>query len=134
MDGVMTEEMAETELQRMLQLMDLDHKFENLEGEDRTSASKARDTVLRALRLGRLVVDSEGVATYTPQVGDTSPLVFAEPTGAVMQAMDRRKEGETMAKTFAMLGAWTGQPPTRFSAMRMRDLTVCQMLMSLFLA
>lgn len=134
MANVMPKDVALEEFARWCDLMDLEHKFEesDMDEDDRAAASKLRRTIVRAIQKGCLQVDDDGVATFSPEKGDTSDIRFGEPTGADIQAMDRRKEKEVVGKMQAVLASWTGQNAKRFAQMSNRDFAVCQALFSAF--
>lgn len=128
-------EVAEAEFQRFLEAMDLTEKVERkgLSQEDMQSLEETKATVIAAMKRGRLVIDEDGCPVYTPKSGGDA-IRFHEPTGATLQAMDKFKKGQDMAKTFAVLAAMTKQSIGRFQNMPNRDLSVCQAIMVLFLA
>lgn len=130
----MPREMAEEELARFLEAMDLDRKVaEKLDEEDAKSLESVRTDILRAIEDGSLIIDDNGVATYTPRRStDRSPLVFDEPEASCLQAADKRRDGHNTAKTIAILAAWTGQNGDRFSRMKSSDYRLCTSMLALF--
>lgn len=133
------EETANVEFARWCSLMDLDHKFEDssMDEDDRRGADRTKRTIVRAIMAGSLSIDEDGVATFTPQsrkTPDQTPIVFDEPTGADIRAMDSRKDREMIAKMHAVLGSWTKQNAKRYAQMAKRDLAVCEALFVAFLA
>lgn len=131
-----SKDVAEAEFERFLEAMDLVERINSsrLDEEDKKKLAEIRDNVVSAIESGRLVIDGEGCPVYTPKLGDTKAIKFSEPDGAVVMAMDRVKQGHTIAKANAVLGAMTGEGPQRFAKMKQRDLRVCNDLLTLFLA
>jgi hypothetical protein len=128
----MSKEAAREEFDRFLDLMDLEHKFDDLETpEDVEDAAAVRRLLENAIAKGTLTVDEHGVATLHTEAG---PVVFNEPTGAALKAMDKRKNGRNVSKIFVSLAEWTGVNESRFSKMRGRDVNVCMKLFNLFFA
>jgi len=134
MDSKIAPEVAEAEFARFAAAMDLDVDVERMDGDDKENFTKQKRRVTRAIEHGHLVVDDKGQPIFTPQLGDTSPITFFEPTGSALMSMDKRKEGENVAKTYATMGEMTKTSAARFSAMNGRDLKVCQALYLLFLS
>jgi len=128
-------EVAESELQRFIETMDLTDKLEAKMSEDDTrSLANTKERLIAAIMRGHLVVDDKGQPVYTPQLGICEPITFYEPTGATFMAMDGAAKGKDMAKMFRMLGEMCQCDPSRFSKMKNRDLGVCLAVMTLFLA
>lgn len=128
----MTREMALDEFARFCQLMDLTDKLEEkMSEEDAKSLENCRSTILRAIENGSLVIDEEGVATFTPRRGG-KPLVFAEPSAGILLAADKRREGHNTAKTVAILTEWTHENAASITALKPGDFAVCTSLFALF--
>ena len=127
-------DVAESELQRFLDAMDLTEKLAGkMTEEDERSLVNTKERILAAMMRGYLVIDDKGQPVYTPQIGICEPLTFYEPTGATFMAMDGAAKGKDMAKMFRMLGEMCQCDPSRFSKMKNRDLGVCLAVMTLFL-
>lgn len=129
-------ETAEAEFQRWVSAMDLVSKLDTsaMDMEDRKSFEQEKRPLIEAIRFSRLVVDESGQFVFTPQIGDTSALTFAEPDGAMLMAIDRiGKSTEQVHKQFALLAAVTGQFVQRFSKMKNRDLVVCNAILGFLL-
>jgi hypothetical protein len=133
---VISKEVAEAELERFLEAMDLKERTEQsrLDAEDKRQLVEVKENVISAIMSGRLVISEDGTPVYTPKAGDMKPIKFNEPDGACLMAMDKLKHGHNMAKQNAVLGAMTGEGPQRFANMKQRDLRVCGDLLTLFLA
>lgn len=126
-------EVAEAEFQRFAEAMDLDTNVERMDEEDKTAFNNQKRRVVRAIEDGNLVVDDKGQPVFTPQLGDTTPITFYEPTGASLMSMDKKKANENVAKVFGTLGDMTKTSAGRFAALKGRDVKVCQALYLLFL-
>lgn len=130
-------ETARAELDRFARLADLNLSTDGLNEKDRDSLSAQCATVTRAIESGHLAIDDAGTACYTPHraaTADKTPVVFHEPTGADKMAIDRKKDGHLMAKTFAMMESMCRVTPGRFAAMANADLKVCEALFTLLMA
>lgn len=133
-DTKVDQQTAEFEFDRFLYTMELETDTGELDEDELKAFNSLRDTFVKAVMAGRLVVNESGEPVYTPvTIEDATPLTFHEPTGAAFMAMDRRKQGEDMAKMAALMGAITKTGPARFSKMGARDWKVCQAITALFM-
>lgn len=119
-------EVAEAEFARFVEAFDLNVDLDRMDAEDRRSFDAGKETWIRAMQQGRLVVDEHGQPVYTPVKGNDGSLTFHEPTGAALLDMDKAKKNADMHKTNLLLAAVTKQPIQRFARMAQRDLKVCQ--------
>jgi hypothetical protein len=126
-------EVADSEFERFAESMDLNLEQSGWDAEDKKSFETVKATFVRAVMRGNLIVNDKGEPVFTPQLEPRTPIVFHEPDGAAIMAMDLAKKGHDAAKTMNVLAAMTKEPPTRFSKMPNRDLKVCQAVMQLFL-
>jgi hypothetical protein len=126
-------EVCQAEFERFTEAMGLELYESGMAEEDRKSFVVARERLFKAMQAGSLVIDESGRAVFTPVVGDRSPIVFHEPSGASLMAMDQKKTGHDVGKMFAFMADATKQPPSRFAGMANRDLKVCQSITMLFL-
>ena len=126
-------EVAEEEFIRFAEAMDLELEAKLSDEDERKNFETAKRRIVRAITLGQLVVDDKGQPIYTPQLGDTKPITFYEPTGASLMAMPQKKSNGT-ASLFGTLGDMTKTSAQRFSTMHIRDLRVCLALASFFLS
>ncbi len=125
---------AEFEFMRFVDAMNLDVQEEYLNDEDRAGLQLNRRRMLRAIEDGSLVIDMDGVPTYTPQRSDnTSPITFWEPTGASLMAMDRKKTGADVGKMFSIMADFTHTEQGRFAQLKTSDLNVCMAVATLYL-
>lgn len=123
-------EVAEHEFVRFCEAMDLDTEPKG-DDEDLRSYNETKRRIVDAICEGRLVVDEDGQPVFTPSDGGS--ITFYEPEGSSLLAMDQKKSGHNVGKSFAVLAAMTKQPAMRFSKMKNRDLKICQAVMVLFL-
>lgn len=129
------EEVAESEFERFALAMDLDTNVDKMSVDVATGFTELRRVVTRAMQRGSVVIDEKGQPVFTPQYDkDVTPVTFYESSGAALMSMDRKKDGEHVAKKFTAMGAMTKTSALRFSSMDMRDLKVCQAFYLLFLA
>lgn len=127
-------EVAEAEFCRWAESMDLNLDPRGWDDEDKKSFHDAKFKLVAAIEAGNLVVDEKGRMVYTPRSTESrEPLVFNEPTGGHMMSMDQKKKGHDMAKLFGIMAEMTGQNIQVFTAMKSRDLKVCQSIVALFL-
>jgi hypothetical protein len=127
-------ETACAEFQRFIDLNCIFVGIETLGKEDKEAFVEAKGRIVSAIERGDLTINDDGEATYTPRRSkDTNDIVFREPTGATLTAMDRKKQGEDVGKMFATMADMTGTNAKTFSAMRMSDLKVCMAVFNLFL-
>jgi uncharacterized protein (UPF0262 family) len=136
-DDVVAAEVAEQEFARFLDAFDLTEKTQakSLDADDRKSFESNKETILRAMRRGTLVLDDKSQPVFTPTQGsNTSPITFREPTGATVKAMDQGRKGAEVERSLYLMSAMTGQVRSRFEQMARRDLAVCEALAVLFFA
>ena len=128
-------ETAAAEFERFADMMALDIDTSGLDDEDRADLGKIRRQFERAVMAGLLVVNENGEPVYTPNTGDyREAITFYEPTGADKMAMDAKKKGHDMAKTYAMIAAQTKVHAKVFAGMPNRHLKVCEGISLLFFA
>ncbi len=130
-----SQEMADDEFDRWAVAMGLDGKLDptDMDMEDKKSLFESKRVITAAIRCGTLTVDDEGRFVYDPKLSGGEPIVFNEPTGADLMAMDRARAGHSVSKMFKTLSGMTQQPEVRFSKMKGRDISVCQAIFALFL-
>ena len=131
---VVAREVAESELERFIESMDLQVKLEGkMSEEDAVSLHNTKERLIHAIMRGHLVIDEKGQPVYTPQLGVCEPITFYEPTGAGFIAMDGAAKGKDMTKMFRMMGETCQCDPSRFAKMKNRDVGICIAIFSLFL-
>ena len=135
-DYKVDQETAELEFERFLEAMDIDADTKAMSEEDRAGFEGQKQTIVMAIRKGRLHVNENGEPVFTPSTVDIDggTLTFYEPSGASYMAMDTKKKGQDVGKMFAMMSDMTKQPAKVFANMKQRDLKVCQAVAVLFLA
>jgi hypothetical protein len=133
---VVAREVAEIEFDRFCEAMDLDVDASRMDEDDRGGLEKLRAKFVRSIMRGILTLDEEGIPTVHLQcpVGDVSKVMFPEPTGDTLLAMDKGKQNQNVGKMFSMMGAMTSNPPHVFAKMKKRDLDVCTAVTQLFLS
>lgn len=128
------DEVAEQEFARFVDKMDLDVDDSMLNEEDKGALITNRRRFIRAIKKGALVVDEDGVPTFTPVKSENkNPITFFEPTGASLMAMDRKKEGADVGKMFAIMADFTKQNQAVFASLLTSDLNVCMAISTLYL-
>lgn len=125
---------AENEFNRFCEAMGLDFEPESFDEETAEEFDGHKKRIIKAIQSGAAVVDENGAISYTPQRSDYSnPIIFSEPTGASLMAMDRMKKSEDMKRLCAGIGDMTGTPVAVFSKLVVKDLKVCVSIATLFL-
>ena len=128
------DDVAEAEFNRFVDKMDLDVDDTMLNDEVKAALVLNRRRFLRAIKAGSLVVDEDGVPTFTPVKSENkNPIIFHEPTGASLMAMDRKKEGADVGKMFAIMSDFTKQNQNVFAGLLTSDLNVCTAIATLYL-
>ena len=126
---------AEQEFERFVELNDLDFDVEGAAPDDVASVATMRRKLIKALQTGALTVDEKGVPTVHPQRSEGAPpVVFTRLTGACLLAADRKGAKESIGKMFAAIAEATGTPSVALSKMHVQDTTLCQHVLSCFLA
>lgn len=124
-------EVAEEEFDRFCEAMDLDVDVSGMDDDDRKSYDEARRIVVREIVRGAATITESGELSYQPK--DGGPIVFHEPTGAALLAMDTKKKSHDFAKFYAFLAAMTKQPAARFAKLGRKDVKFCLQVGALFL-
>lgn len=130
-----SKEMAEKEFDRFLEAMGLEFDESSMDPDDAKSFQAPKKLIINAIERGSLVVDEGGQPVYTPQrVGEGKPIVFYEPTGASLMAMDNGKKSEDIKRLYHVMADITHRDAKAFSSMKMADLKICMAITTLFLA
>jgi len=135
-EDVVVQEVAEAEFDRFTELMDLDVDQSSMDTEDVEQFLKIKRRLLRAIRKGALVVNEDGEAVYAPQRSASKyrdPLTFHERTGADLMAMDSRKKGHDMSKTYAIMAGMCRVHPKVFAGLAGIDGKVCEAIFTLLM-
>jgi len=129
-------DVAEQEFQRFVDAMDLDLDTSTMDDEDLTAFNRQKSKILRAVRRGNLIFNENGEAVYTPvnpRTKYTDPITFHERSGASLMAMDGKKKGHDVARTYAVLADMCKVHPSVFAGMVGQDVKVCEALFSLLM-
>lgn len=144
-DDVVAREVAEQELERFAELMDIDlakKLADEAARDERTRAesgrqdeaagalAQSRELVIRAIMRGFATVAANGEIVYTPQAGG-SALTFAEPSGDAFVSM---KNDRSIGSMHLFMAKMAGVTPGIFAKMKQRDLKYCWAIALLFLA
>ena len=131
-DPKVSEDVAEQEIDRFLEAMDIDADKSSMDDEDLDGYKRGRRTLAKAMMDGSLVINDAGEPVFTPKSGGDA-ITFHEPTGATYMEMDRRKQGHDVSKMISIMAAQSKQPPARFANMPQRDFRVAQAITILFM-
>lgn len=135
-ESVVAREVAEEEFERFGQEMDLDLDTSGMDAEDLTAFNKQRNRLVRAIERGSLVINENGEAVYTPQNPGSKhqdAITFHERTGASLMAMDGKKKGHDVAKTYAVMADMCKVHPSTFAGLKGNDVKVCEALFALLM-
>ncbi len=136
MENKVVREVAEHEFDRFVECMDLDVDTAGMDSEDLTAFTKQKNRIIRQIERGALVINDEGEAVYTPQnkgSKHTDAITFHERTGASLMAMDGKKKGHDVAKTYAVLADMCKVHPSVFAGLKGTDVKVCEALFALLM-
>lgn len=126
----LTIELAEQELERFAESMDLDFDTSHMNDEEHEAFDRMKKTCINAMLKGKLVINDDGLPVVTTS---NKEFVFKEPTGRTLLAMDKAKEGQDVHKNYHMIGAMVGESDKLIAALRLQDLKVVQAVAMLFL-
>lgn len=135
-ENVVAREVAEEEFDRFADEMDLDLDTSSMDAEDLTAFNKQKNRLVRAIERGSLVINENGEAVYTPQNAGSKhhdPITFHERTGASLMAMDGKKKGHDVAKTYAVMADMCKVHPSTFAGLKGTDVKVCEALFALLM-
>lgn len=136
MEDKIIREVAEQEFDRFADAMDLDLDTVGMDAEDLASMNKQKNRIIKAVMKGDLIFNDDGEAVYTPQHKRSKrkdPITFHERTGASLMAMDNKKKGHDVAKTYAILGDMCGIEPKEFSGLAGIDIKVSEAIFALLM-
>jgi len=129
-------EQAEQEFEAWTEAMDLDLDTSHMDAEDLTAFNKQKRKIVKAIQAGSLTFNDDGEAVYAPSNAKSKrqePITFYERTGASMMAMDGKKKGHDISKTFAVMGDMCKVHPSVFSGLVGVDGKVCEALFALLM-
>lgn len=134
MSKILDREVALEEFERFLDAMDIYVEPGELDAEDLAAFNKQKSRIVRALENGSLVINDKGEAEYTPQrTSGAETIVFHERTGASLMAMDGKKKGHDVAKTYAVMADMCRVHPSTFAKLVGVDGKVCEALFALLM-
>jgi len=136
MTNQVAKEVAEQEFNRFAEEMDLDLDTSAMDAEDLTAFNKQKNRIVRAIERGHLVINENGEAVYTPtnnRSKHADPITFHERTGASLMAMDGKKKGHDVAKTYAVMADMCKVHPNVFAGLVGTDVKVCEALFALLM-
>ena len=134
--GVIALEMAEMEFGKFVDAMGLDVDPTCMDEEDKSAFERQKRRIVRAIERGALVINEKGEAVYTPYHADSKhkdPLTFHERTGASLMAMDGKKRGHDVAKTYAVLADMCKVHQSVFAGLVGPDVKTCEALFALLM-
>ena len=134
--NVVDKETAKVEFDRFVELMDLDLDTSDMDADDLTGFNKQKRRIITAIERGSLVINEDGEAVFTPANAKSKynePLTFHERTGASLKAMDGKKKGHDVAKTYAVLADMCRVNQKVFAGLVGTDVKVCEALFSLLM-
>lgn len=129
-------DVADAEFERWTDSMDIDVDLTTLDAEDLSAFNKQKSRITKAIRSGSLVINEHGEAVYTPQHRNSKhkdAIVFHERTGASLMAMDGRKKGHDVAKTYAVMADMCQVHPSVFAGLVGSDVKTCEALFALLM-
>ncbi len=104
--------------------------------EDKTAVDKQKNRSSDEMSSGHLEVNDDGEAVYTPfrpTSAHKEPITFHERTGASVLAMDGKKKGHDMAKTYAIMAEMCKVHPSTFSKLTGPDIKTCEAVYALLM-
>lgn len=126
-------EVAEVEFERMCAAFRIELDGSDLDDSDRKDFADLRDSIVRLITRGSLVVGDDGRPTYTP-ADQSQGITFHRPTGATLMALETYAGGKNIANTIAAMADMTRTDRGTFGKMDARDVRACTTLARLFLA
>jgi len=129
-------DMAELEFLKFAEAMGIYTALDTseLEADDLTQFNTHKEKLLWAIRTGHLEFNENGEAVYTPHRSDyKEPITFYERTGASMIAMDSKKKGHDMAKTYAVLANMCRLPIKTITSLKGVDIGACESIFALLM-
>lgn len=129
-------ETAKVEFDRFAEDMDLDLDESMMDAEDLTAFNKQKNKILQAIQRGHLVINDNGEAEYTPHRKNSKhdkAIIFHERTGASLMAMDGKKKGHDVSKTYAVMADMCKVHQSVFAGLAGPDIKVCEALFALLM-
>ncbi len=129
-------EVAEQEFEKFVEAMDLDVDTTDMDAEDLTAFNKQKNRIVRAIMKGSLTFNENGEAVYTivnKRSKHTDAITFRERSGASLMAMDSKKKGQDVRKTYAVLADMCNVHPSVFAGLVGIDVKICEALFALLM-
>jgi hypothetical protein len=136
MEDKINKETAEIEFDKFVECMDLDVDTVDMDAEDLTAFNKQKSRIIRAIMRGQLIFNDNGEAVYTPsnkRSKHTDPITFRERSGASLMAMDGKKKGHDVRKTYAVMADMCGIHQNVFAGLVGSDVKTCEALFALLM-
>ena len=135
-DTKIGDDVAQVEFERWAEAMDLHFDTAEMDAEDLTEFNKQKGKIVRAIMYGHLIVNENGEAVYTPSRPNSKhqeAIVFHERAGGSLMAMDGKKKGHDVAKTYAVMAEMCRVHPGVFSGLVGTDIKICEALFALLM-
>jgi hypothetical protein len=132
MESVCDRQTAEADFERWVGVSRIVMDVEGREEDDVRDKGLDKIIIIKAIQDGRLVIDEEGQAIFTPL--DRDPLTFRKPHGRIVASMDKVKSNHDGAKALTLIASLTGTNRGTIGAMEYADFSVCESIVNLFLA
>lgn len=127
---------AKVEFDRFAEDMDLDLDESMMDAEDLTAFNKQKNKILQAIQRGHLIINENGEAEYTPYRKGSKhekAIIFHERTGASLMAMDGKKKGHEVSKTYAVMADMCRVHQNVFAGLSGPDIKVCEAIFALLM-
>lgn len=134
--AVVVKEQAEFEFDAFVEAMDLDVDTAVMDEEDLTAFNKQKSRIVREIMRGNLTFNDNGEAVYTPTNKNskhTEAITFRERSGASLMAMDNKKKGHDVRKTYAVMADMCNVHQSVFAGLVGNDVKVCEAIFSLLM-
>lgn len=136
-DYKIDEETAALEFSRFMEEYDLEFDVKEMGDEDTKEFEKTRERVIKAIRVGALVIGEDGDPTYTPQRKRSkyqTPLKFHERTGKTLAAGDGLDQKALGRRTNASIAELCDVRASDIAGLVGTDIKVCEALFLLLVA
>lgn len=127
------EETAEAEFEQFAETWDVDINERGMDDEDRKGFYESKRHFIKAMLRGRLVLDENSVATYSP-IDGSEPLTFCEAEGSFFTSTDQKKRDHIVGKMHVLIARMTKTDQKRIEKLKQRDYKVVQAIALLLLA
>lgn len=135
-EPVVAKEVAESEFDRFVEMMDLDVDTSIMDEEDLTAFNKQKSRIIKSMMAGSLLINEHGEAAYAPQHPRSTYkelITFREHSGASVMAMDGKKKNHSVAATYAMMADMTGLHSKTFAGLVGSDIKICMAIFALLM-